>query len=264
MKKYTIRTLIGLGAIIIIAGIYVYMNMNSIAARAIERVGTSTLQSGVSVDAVNIDMGNRKIVISGVTIANPEGFSGDRAVYLGQVAVRANALSMDRLDLAFIDVRDPSVHLEINDKGTNLGVLQANAASGGGSRADKSPESAPEDASTAPAVVIDRFALKKPKLFVSVPQLQQKAGPIGMQEITIRGIGSKDQPKPVYQATAQVLNKVIKVAMKKAAQQGYLGELQGSVLDKLRRRGTVGGSFLNQLDSNMEDAGSSIRDAIGP
>lgn len=263
IKKTIIWTMTGLVAVIITASVYVYVNMNSIAARAIERVGTHTLQAAVTVDNVAIDIGNRQFTINGVTIANPKGFTGNRAIYLDRVAVKADKVSMARLDLAYIDIESPEVSLEINNSGTNLGKLKANAGSG---KENAQAQSSQQNASTikGPSVLIKRFVLKKPELFVDVPQLAQKTGPMRMDTITIRDIGRKDSPAPLHQATAQIFNAVLKVAIKKAAQEGHLSDLKGEVLDQLGTQADIKRSFLKGLNSSVEDVGTSIRDAIGP
>ena len=65
---------LGIGGV----GTYIYLNLNSLVKEGIEVAGRDALGVQVSVDQVNISLLSGSGHISGLRIANPEGFSSAR------------------------------------------------------------------------------------------------------------------------------------------------------------------------------------------
>ncbi len=67
--------LIGIG----VAGYYLYANLDSLVARAIEEVGSDAAGVAVRVDRVSLELETRRTRIFGPRVGDPSGFKGESA-----------------------------------------------------------------------------------------------------------------------------------------------------------------------------------------
>ena len=77
---------IGIVAVVVIAAvIYVWSSLDSIVAAAIEKYGSQATQTSVSVSGVKLELTQGRAAISGLTVANPSGFSTPTVFSLGGI-----------------------------------------------------------------------------------------------------------------------------------------------------------------------------------
>jgi uncharacterized protein involved in outer membrane biogenesis len=105
---------------------YLAENLDRIVKEAIEEAGTEQLGTNISLEAVKVSIPAAKASISGLRIANVEGFSQQPLLLLGNIEVDIDIASLndDVLVIEEITIRDPEVNFELNSKGvSNLDVL---------------------------------------------------------------------------------------------------------------------------------------------
>ena len=88
MRKYI---LIGLAVVVVaIAGAlyYAYSNLDGIAKDLMESAGSEALGVPVRVAGVHIELSQGKATVTGLTVANPPGYSDNSALSFGQITVQ--------------------------------------------------------------------------------------------------------------------------------------------------------------------------------
>ena len=133
-------------AIIVVVAIYVYSSLDGIVEAAIERFGSEATKTEVAVDGVSISPTDGKGSLSGISVGNPAGFSGNNAFELGGIslAVDAGSVTSDVVVINEIVIAAPVVNYEFGDGGSNLDAIKANVDAyaksfgGGGSSAESS------------------------------------------------------------------------------------------------------------------------------
>lgn len=147
MRKGKIFLIILAVFAILIAGaiVYVVHNLNSIVEGAIEKYGSQATKTDVRVSSVDIRLSSGEGGISGLTVANPEGFQARNVFSLGNISVQINVktLSQSPIVIQNIEISAPEVFYEMNSSGTsNLDILKKNLQapeSGSKPRVEKKP-----------------------------------------------------------------------------------------------------------------------------
>src|SRR5262249_6563257 len=117
--------------LIVIVGVsvYLYSNMGLIVKRGIERYGTDVCGTKVTVGSVDISLKSGRGTIHDVRVANPDGFSDDSAVSLGDatVSIDIGSIKRDPIVISEIRVNAPVVSAEVNETlGINVSTIRAN------------------------------------------------------------------------------------------------------------------------------------------
>ncbi len=73
---------------------FVFSQLNSLVETVIERAGTTITQTAVRVDAVDIALREGKGEITGLSIANPQGFSRSDLLQVGDVGLQLDVASL--------------------------------------------------------------------------------------------------------------------------------------------------------------------------
>ena len=129
------KVFIGLAVLIVVLGIMlwrVYANLDVIVGNLIEETGSEVTQTSVKVSGVELDLLAGKAGLSGLTVANPAGFSDPYIFTLETVAVEIDieSLNSNPIIINEILVRQPKVFYEMKTDGSsNLDVLKKNVES---------------------------------------------------------------------------------------------------------------------------------------
>lgn len=104
-------------------------NLDGIVAGMIEEVGTDVLKTRVTVSAVSLDLKEGKAVISGLTVANPPGYSPSNLLEVATVEVDLafNSLPSNALNIQAVNIRNPVIIYEGDaNGGSNLQTVLDN------------------------------------------------------------------------------------------------------------------------------------------
>jgi hypothetical protein len=126
MRKLLIAAVV---LLVVIAGvaIFLYNSIDPIVKAAVERFGTDIMGTEVSVGSVDISLRSGRGTIRRVRVANPEGFSSENALELGEVTVDIDIASLNRDPIVIEEIRvlKTKVRAELDGRArSNVGVIK--------------------------------------------------------------------------------------------------------------------------------------------
>lgn len=250
-KKSKLPLFGGLTAVVIMIGVVIALNFSSVAKAAIERVAGNTLGVPVSIGALDINVQNKTVTVGGLRIGNPDGFFKPHALTFDTIHVRAETLSGDLLVFSEILVTGTNINLEVNESTTNLHAIRASVDR---KVAAKAPSDKPM-----PKVVIRNLRFEKALLNPTVTLAGGDMQSVVMPDITMHGIGERENGVLVSEAMVQVLNQVIQVASRAAAKSGFL---DGLAADRLEALG-ISSSLVDKLKGDVGKALGGVKGLFG-
>jgi len=192
------KVILGLVLVIIFAiagGVYyVLTNLDALVEAAIEKHGSEATQTAVRVASVKIDLSNGAGAISGLTIANPKGFSLPYAFSLGEIrtGIDLQSLKEEPYIIDEITILAPQVFVEINEGNkTNLNELKKNLTAGSSSSksTEKKDPPASEDRGKEPRLIIRRVTFADGSIQAKVVALQNKEYQLKLPGLDMKDLG---------------------------------------------------------------------------
>ncbi len=233
--------------------VYLYMNMGSIAKQITENVASEALGVPVTIDDMDISLEDKKIIVSGINIANPSGYKKSNAIEIKSMIIAADSFSKDLLTFARVDVDGTNVNLEVSENGTNLGDIKSNI--------DKNNNYQRGNEYANIKVIVKKFSLTKAQLNPSVTLLDRDIAYINVPDIYLRDIGEKENGILANEAIAQIMSAVLQQFNKSASSAGFL---EGLSLDVLNSIGvSTVDVFKKNLKKSYQNEVNDIKKAIG-
>ena len=261
MKKWI---LIGLGAIIVIVGIAVYMglsNLGPIIKKAVNTYGPKITKTELHVADVGVSILSAEAKVKEFFLGNPQGFKSSSAMQVGSVFVNVDEKSLmsDTIIIDRIEVKQPEINYEKKGKTDNFNALLNNVKKSAAS--DKKSSEASKEEGGGKKLIINDFIVTKGKI-----NLEMSAYGLGAKEIsvTLPDIHLKDIGKQEGGASAAEVSKEIFAALyekitSRAVTDAINQELKafGANLDSL------GKTALKQVGSDtgksLEDVGKKVK-----
>ncbi|MBM3569747.1 MAG: hypothetical protein FJX46_13460 [Alphaproteobacteria bacterium] len=250
MKKIAIV----LAVLIVVVGIglyFVYSNLGAILKAGIERIGSATLGVKVTVEKVEIDPAAGTGAITGLTVANPAGFSPGQAFTLGRVALSLDptSLTRDPITVRELAVEKPRIAYEHGPNGSNLDALVANAkrqSGGAGGAATEKKDAKPER-----KLVVERLVFRDGVVAASHAQLQGRN-----VEAKLPSLELKDLGKAKGGATPAELAEEVVSAVTREATRAALGDINAAI-ERLR------GTAREQIQNLQQQLPGALRGILG-
>lgn len=247
MKKFLkIGGIVVVVLILVVGGVlfYVASNLDRIVADLIEEHGSAATGTPVHVSGVSIDLRDATGSISGLTIANPDGFGRDAAIEFGSFTLRLDAGSLfsDPIVVENVDVDAAVLRIEQIGRKNNLQTLLNNLRG--------EPATEPADPETAgPRVVIERFALTGTSASLSVPELDEQRT-VEVPDVVLTGIGRKSGGATGAELARQILEPVIRESLQSSAAQAAEQRLRDELKEQV---GESAGELLRRLGDRDDD-----------
>ena len=148
MKRFG---LIGLAILIVLAflAIRIIGKLDPLVQETIESVGSELTGTDVALKAVSIDLGKGSATLTGLKIANPEGYRIDSALVLNRVSVALDLASLTGPVIVLNEVAVRGVRLNVEQSGTKsnltelLAQVKANSSKGSDSMKTESADAEP-------------------------------------------------------------------------------------------------------------------------
>ncbi|MFT4886678.1 MAG: hypothetical protein ACJAY7_001519 [Pseudohongiellaceae bacterium] len=195
------KLLLSLVVIVIAVFAAAFFYIDSIVKTGIEAVGSDVLGASVSVSSVSISPLSGSGTIRGLTIENPEGFTADNIMQLGEVTVSLNLSSLlsDVIEIYEISVIEPVITYETKITIDNIRALLANLPS--------TPGPANEDVAVdaGKGLIVKEFNLKDAQVNLIASIIEQS---VVLGDIQLLDIGTENQAATVSQALEKVLGAV--------------------------------------------------------
>jgi hypothetical protein len=255
------KILIGLAVLVVIIGagvFYMWSNMDGLIKTAIEKYGSQATQTQVKVDKVKVSPTSGEGAISGVSIANPKGYSAANAFMLGLVSVKVDTGTITKSPVVIkeIVIDRPQVTYEMGPGGSNLQTIQANATKSGSSSTQAQQPAATGDKKSEIKLIIENLYVRNGDVAASHAALQGKRVDVKLPTIHLANIGKAKGGATPEEVASEVIAAISQQAAKAAA-----GDLN-KTLDSLKGQlgGQLGGASGGAGGGN---AGEQLRGILG-
>lgn len=225
------KVIVGISVVLVLVigfVVYVMMNLNSLVKDGIETIGPEVLGVAVTVDSVDLALLEGRGSLSGLRIANPEGYDTPYAFELDQVSfITGEVITADRIHLTEVIISSPAITYEGNLTNSNLKDLQARAA---GSADEDEPTAAAGDGMP---IQIDHFEINGAQLGVHLKFLDEPLALV-VPQIVINDIGKDGEAMPadvLAQVMREINRSVIPLIRDNA---GGIGDKVKEGIDKLK------------------------------
>jgi hypothetical protein len=219
---------------------YLAANLNGIIGGLIESQGSAATQTAVRVSGVDIRPRDASAGISGLSVANPEGFQGN-AIELGGFSIKLDAGSLTQDTIIISDIMVSEARINVLQQGTrnNLQELLGNL------QQLQSDDSTPAEEGDGKKIIINRFTLEGVSASVSIPELDEMRD-VTLPTIVVRDIGRASNGATGAQVAQQILRPVLEKAIASAATQAVKDEAT-------RKIGDAVGGFLKGIGGDKGD-----------
>jgi len=245
--------------IVVLAGgvYYVLTNLDSLVKEAIEQFGSQATQTRVEVQRVNIHLKKASAAISGLTVANPSGFSMPNAFSLGEISTRLDLKATNKTNIAIdeIKVLSPQIFYEVNaDKKANLNLLKDRLSGGKKGTASKTSSGGSAEM---PNLSIHKFVFSGAAVHALLVPLKDKQYDLTLPAFTLSNLhGTPDQ------ISRQVLNQLIDRARDEIRRKGIDAELEKAKAQVKAKVDAEKAKAKEKVDSRVQEEKSKAQDKL--
>src|SRR2546421_521324 len=134
MKKIVVRLIILIVVLMLLAALSVHLFLDKAVQREAERTGQRLTKVEVGLKFVHISLLSGSGKIKGLSVANPQGFSSNKAMEVGtaSLALKPGSVLSRKVIIPSINVEGPEISFEISMQGNNLKQLLSNVESASG------------------------------------------------------------------------------------------------------------------------------------
>ena len=202
-------------------GIYLLMNLGSIAQNLAEEYASRTLGVNVTIGRMDVSLQNRTIDVVNLSIDNPEGYEGAHAATVKSIHIEAGALGRALLEFKDVRVEGTDIYLEIKPGATNLTDIRKNL--------NENVGASPSQGEQAVKVIVDKLFMNG-VIHPNVTFLDRELEPFSLPPIELSGIGRGEGGALVGDAIAEVWKEISRESIRAANQQGALAGVDVGVL----------------------------------
>ena len=218
--------------------------LDEIVKTAINNIAPQVTKTRVSVDSVSLGLLSGDFMVSGVDVANPNGFSDASVFVLNKVDVDVDVstLMKDVVVVNKIVVDGAEFFYELKGSSSNVSVLMDNINSFLGDskkkqgKADKVKSEA-EDTASSKKVFVKEFTFTNGKIAIGAGLTKQAADvTLDIPTLTLKNIGSEDKGAAIADVIAQGMAAFSASAMAVIASDGAKALLKsgGGIVDTLK------------------------------
>jgi hypothetical protein len=244
MKKLLIGlvafAVIGIVAIALLVG-----NIDKIIKGALEGVGSELLGTQVAVAAVELDLKDGVCQISGFSIANPAGYSSEKAFQMDEIRLELKLSSLDKQPLIVneLKVQNPEVRLEAKEDGSSnlqtlLDHIETNSDKADKKAAEQQPDSKNVPKGEPIHISFGKLAIIGVKVHASIPS--QEPETVVIPDIVMHNVGQETGLTPAEIGKViigEIITKSLQATLKKKmtekvkeATKGFLGDLEKRII----------------------------------
>ncbi len=223
MKKIVVRLLILVVVLILLAALSVHLFLDKAVQREAEQTGQKLTKVEVGLKFVHISLLSGSGKIKGLSVANPQGFSNNKAIEVGtaSLALKPSSVLSSKVLVHSVNVEGPEISFEISLQGNNLKQLLANVETASGT--EKEPA---KGEGTSKKLQVDDFIISGGKIHLSAnTPLGTKSGTVPLPEIHLKDLGKEGDGITPAELSKQVLQAVLSKALE--AGLAAVGDLKG-------------------------------------
>ena len=235
MKKIISRLILSLIILVIFVVVVVWLLIDPIAKSAVQSGASAALGVKTSLKTISVRPLRGTVVMNGLTIANPEGFSSVNLMDAGrfEVEVATASLLSDTVEIRRLELDGLEVHIEQKLPFSNVAKIMKNIKS---SSAEKD-----KDKSDGTKVEVERVLIKNVVAYFHLPSVMGKANivKVPVPLIELKNVSSDKSGSAAGQLIAQLFPAILSSIIKNG-------------------QGLVPTKFLNDLDSQVLDLAGAL------
>lgn len=256
--KYTLLTLVALVIVALVAG---WLYLEPLVKGVVHKYGTQIVGTEVNLGGFMFNPLKGEVSVSGLTVANPAGYSTPHLLSLGNVSVKVNPKSLftDTIVVENVSVSKPAITYEMPDFTTsNVMQIQQNVAKNTASEekaeAAEAKASATADKGASKNVIIRHVLVEGGSLSAVTPlQKDGNALTLNMPAIEITGIGEEKKGITISESITTIFNKILFNAT------SVVTKALGDVKDMARN---AANAALENAKNAGEDAAKGLLDSV--
>ena len=211
---------IAVALVICVVGLILLLrsNLDALVEKAIEHYGSEVAGTQVSVDSVDLSLGDGKGTIRGLKVASPPGCSSSSAFELDEITfvLDLGTIAGNPILLNDLLVLAPKVNYERNGEGKgNLDVILENLKGDGNGSSSEGPQ---EPDGEGKRLRIDRFVFEDGRMKFTSPELNEPFEE-DLPAVRLSNVGGENGGTP-RQIGAQVMGEFARSASHIAAKRG--------------------------------------------
>ena len=214
------------------SGYYLIQNLDGIVKNMIEEVGTEVTNTRVQVREVKVSLSEGKATLSGLTVANPPGFSSEPLFTLDQISVTIDIASLTGPVYLIDDISVAGVHVLAEQKGPTTNIQKLMDGMPESDDPTNAGDTGNRDADI--QLAIKQIDFSNATMELRSDQIETQS--VELKNLQLRDIGTLENgltPEEVGEKIAAQLMGKIKAALKTAASKYLRKEAEATLKAKL-------------------------------
>ena len=222
-----------------------------------EELLTRAVGTEVTIESIDVALGDGELTILGLTVANPAGFHTPHALEADEVRVSMELASLleDTVVVREIAVEKPLFAYEIGREGSNLEALQRNAESFAGSGGGTSGEGTSGDGPTR-RILIENLHVRGGRVAASAVFLKGKSWEVPLPDIHLRNLSSGEDGIAAGGVVREVTTEIARNARRSVAP---IRELAGEIEDRISDKAS---EVVEKLKRKLEKGSGNARETL--
>ena len=211
-------SLLGLLLLVVVAAVGTFFYIEPLVKTTVNTVGTKIVGTKVNLDGFRFSPFVGEAEVTGLSVANPEGYKTANLINLGRVFIKVDVKSLftDTIVVEEVSVNDIALAYEMPDLSTsNVMQIQQNIAKNTASKetpVETTEKVIEKEVSTAEKtsknIIIKKVVVDGGSLTAMIP-LQPEALTLNMPAIEIEGIGEQGKKMSIQESVATLFNKIL-------------------------------------------------------
>jgi len=247
MKKIILRIAIAGVALVVVALVILFLNLNSLVKKGVETVGPRLTGTPIQLEAVRLSPLSGSGQLKGLLVGNPEGYKTASAMKLGavKVALKPSSLLSDTIVVDEVNIQAAEITFEGGLTGANnlSKILDNIEAASGGKQAPTETTPKPAEKGAEKKFCVKDLVFTGGRIHLSATLLGGKDITVPLPELRVQNIGTPEKGVTAAEMSRQIMKPLL-VATLKAA-----GEAVTQV-----------GKDVKEIGKGLEDKTKGIRD----
>lgn len=241
MKKWLVRIVIALVALLVVGVVAVTLFLDRAVKHGVETVGPQLTKVPIKLDGVGLSLLTGSGSIKGLEVGNPEGYKAGNAIHLDRASLSLSpgSLFSDKIVIRSIRIEGPVINVEGSPSKNNLTQIRDNVQAALGSVGSGSTGQGGAASSPGKKLQVDEFILTGAKVNYTVPGVGLTV-PIAVPDIKMTGLGTGPEGITAGDLTSRVL-----------------GQLTGDLVPLLTK--AAGDAASGAVNKVTEEAGKALK-----
>ncbi|HEY0454728.1 MAG TPA: hypothetical protein VGE41_00015 [Verrucomicrobiae bacterium] len=210
--KWVKRVIIIFVVLIVLIVLGVFLSLDAIVKKSVEKVGPAITKVEVKLGAAHISPMSGSGELKKFFVGNPEGYKTGSAIQVGSVGVSVVPKSVfgDKVIIRYVKVEAPEITFEGSLAGNNISKILANVRG----TQDKKPETKEEAKAQSRKLQVDDFLITNAKVHVSASVLGGQSATLTLPEIHLSNLGQGPEGITPAELSTKVMDLVTSETLK--------------------------------------------------